>query len=238
MRHTLVCLFVSLLTLAACGGAAREQGSNPSPASSPASAAAPAEARTVQGQTAVGTQPPRPAFREVTIPAGTELALSLRTRVGSAVSEPGDPIEAVLAHPVMVDGREIVPANASVGGRVVSARPSGRVKGRAALGLTFDRLSIGDRRYDIETTAVRREAEATHKKDALSIGIPAAAGTIIGAIAGGRKGALIGGAAAGGAGTAYVLATPGQDIVLPAGTRLTARLTAPVTLRIPAASSR
>ena len=61
-------------------------------------------------------------------------------------------------------------------------------------------------------------------------------GTIIGAVAGalvgGKKGAAIGGAAGGGAGTAVVLSTRGKEVHLPRGSRLTVRLSAPLTVRV------
>jgi hypothetical protein len=170
--------------------------------------------------------------RRVTVPAGTELMLRLQTRVGSAINQAGDPIEATVAAPVMVNGVRAIPERAKVAGTVVTARPSGRVKGRASIGLEFRQVSVGDRAYPITVAPVSRTAAATHKKDTLEIGVPAAAGTLIGALAGGKKGALIGGAVAGGAGTAYVLATPGQNVLLPAGTTIRVKLLDPLTVQI------
>jgi hypothetical protein len=133
----------------------------------------------------------------------------------------------------VVDGAPVIPAHATVTGEVVTARPSGKVKGRAAVVLRFNEVTVDNRQYAIDATLVDREAASTKKKDALTIGIPAAAGSIIGAIAGGKKGAVVGGAVGGGAGTAYVLSTAGQEIVLPAGTHVRARLTKPLTVRLP-----
>ena len=62
---------------------------------------------------------------------------------------------------------------------------------------------------------------------------PAAAGAVIGRVAGGkdaaRKGAVIGGAA----GTGYVLSTRGKEVRLGKGANLSVRLTAPLTVRVP-----
>jgi hypothetical protein len=177
--------------------------------------------------------PSEPAFQDITIPAGTELSVALETPVGSATSDAGDPVRASLVEALVIDGVPAIPANATVTGEVITARSSGKVKGRAAVVLRFNEVMVGDRQYAIDATPVDREAASTKKKDALSIGIPAAAGSIIGAIAGGKKGAVVGGAVGGGAGTAYVLSTPGREIVLRAGTHVQARLTKPLTVRVP-----
>ena len=59
------------------------------------------------------------------------------------------------------------------------------------------------------------------KKQWIAIVVIAAVGIGLGsAILGGKKGAVIGGAIGGGAGTAVVLSTEGQDVVIPAGTVL------------------
>jgi hypothetical protein len=84
----------------------------------------------------------------------------------------------------------------------------------------------------ISTASVARLAPATKQKDAVEILAPAAAGAVIGRIAGGkgaaRKGALIGGAA----GTGYVLSTRGKEVRIGKGAALAVRLTQPVTVRV------
>ena len=51
---------------------------------------------------------------------------------------------------------------------------------------------------------------------------------------GGKKGALIGAAAGGGAGTAVVVSTRGKEVRLGKGASMSLRLTQPLTIRIPA----
>ncbi|MDE3154831.1 MAG: hypothetical protein KGN76_06990 [Acidobacteriota bacterium] len=220
MRLRLEWLAPLLLAAAACQHA-------------PATAAAQGDPAPAAPQTASAPPAPRP----VEVAAGTVLHLRLDTRVGSVVSQVGDPVRASVDRPVRVDGREIIPAGAAVIGRVIDVREAGRVKGRASVDFRFDTLQIGPARYAIHTGTIGREAPATNKKDALSIGIPAAAGSLIGAIAGGGKGALIGGAVGGGAGTAYVLSTRGREVVVPAGTPLRMTLSAPLEVRVPSATS-
>jgi hypothetical protein len=96
----------------------------------------------------------------------------------------------------------------------------------------FDRLTVRGEHHDITTARIAREADANRKDDVKKGGIGAAAGAIVGGIVGGGKGAAIG-AGAGGAGA--VLATRGREVRLEAGTVVTTRLTAPLTVLVPIA---
>jgi hypothetical protein len=174
-----------------------------------------------------------PEFREVTIAAGTMLPLTLESNVASDVSHVEDRVEARLSQPLVVSDTETVPRGSHVEGVIVDVQPSGKVKGRARLVITFNTLVVRDARYAITTNSVTREAAGTEKTDAEEIGIPAAGGAIIGALIGGKKGAGIGAVVGGGAGTAYVLSTPGKEIRLASGARLSVKLAQPVTIRVP-----
>jgi hypothetical protein len=108
------------------------------------------------------------------------------------------------------------------------------VKGRGLIAMRFTQLDTpGAGTTRISTATVSRIAPATKQKDAMKIGAPAAAGAIIGGIVGGKGGAGKGALIGGGAGTAYVLSTRGQEIRLGKGANLAVRLTAPVTIRVP-----
>ena len=203
-----------------------------------AAAGAPADASAAAATPATsGSRETSAAARSVTIPAGTQLTITLDTTIGSDISRIEQPVVAHLTRPVVVHGDTALAAGSRVGGVVTDATRSGRVKGRAHVGMRFDSIvpagagSEGSR-YRIETTAVGRTAASTKKKDALEIGAPAAGGALIGAIAGGKKGALIGTAVGGGAGTAYVMSTRGQEVRLAKGTALTLRLTEPLTVTL------
>lgn len=161
----------------------------------------------------------------VVLPAGTELPLVFDTTVSSATNQPGDSVAAKLASEVRVGEKLVLPAGSEVRGKVTTAVSSGRVKGRARLGVAFDTLVYDGKDYVIATEPIDITAPKTHKKDAEIIGGGAAAGAIIGAIAGGKKGALIGTGVGGGAGTGAVLATKGKEVTLPAGTTRTVTLT-------------
>ncbi|MEO8484084.1 MAG: hypothetical protein ABI634_17870 [Acidobacteriota bacterium] len=175
--------------------------------------------------------PPRATFREVHVPSGTALSVRLLSSLSSESSHVEDSVEGELTRPVLVDGVEVIPAGSTVRGVVTQATPSGRVKGKASLGLRFTTLEADHRNYPLDAD-VSRTAPATKRDDAAKIGIPAAGGAIIGAIIGGKQGAAIGAAAGGGGGTVVVLSTPGKPVTLARGHVLSVQLDQPVDVRV------
>jgi hypothetical protein len=173
-------------------------------------------------------------WREVTIPAGTAFPLVLDTGIGSDISRVEQPVQAHLARAVVVRGATAVPQGSAVSGVVTDAVRSGKVKGRAHVAVRFTSLALRgvDERYRIRTSAAGRTAPATKKKDAITIGAPAAGGAVIGGILGGKKGAAIGTAVGGGGGTAAVLTTRGKEVHMGRGSVVTVRLTEPVTVKV------
>ena len=171
-------------------------------------------------------------FREYTVPAGTPLKLTVQSAVSSETSKIEDAVDAKLADAVMVDGIEVLPAGSAVRGTVASVESSGKVKGRASLGLLFSSITAYSERHAISARWAA-EAESTKKSDAKKIGIGAGAGAIIGGIIGGGKGAATGAAVGGGAGTAMVLTSEGKPVALADGAEITVRLANPIDVRVP-----
>ena len=235
MRRLVICVFLAGFAASACDKGANTGNRLASENGQSDNAVATAGGRdTAREASPLEKAVARVEEREITIPAGTELALVLDTAVGSDTSKVEQSVRAHLSRPVAVDGQPVLAEGSSVSGVVTDAVRSGKVKGRAHVAVRFDGLvpAGADQRYRIETAAVGRTAPATKKADAVKIGAPAAGGAIIGAIVGGGKGAAIGAAAGGGAGTAVVMSTRGKEIRLPAGSALRVRLTEPVTITI------
>jgi hypothetical protein len=170
----------------------------------------------------------------VTIPAGTVLRLRVDRGFGSDISRIEDPVSATLTRAVVIDGRTILPVGSAAAGYVSEAVRPGKVKGRGRVAVRFTRIDPGPgvEPYRMETRSWVAVAPATKKKDALTIGIPAAGGAVVGALVGGKKGAGIGAAAGGGAGTAVVLTTRGKDVRVGRGAVLSVRLTSPLTVSV------
>jgi hypothetical protein len=226
------------LTAACANGQAASPGSqltasNPSAEATAAPASAPATVRPVS-TSGTAEQTFVREYREVTLPAGTVLPVDLETSVGSDISRVEQRVEGRLRRAVTSKGTEVLPAGTAVIGYVTAARRPGRVKGRGLIALRFTQLDTpGEGTTRMSTAQISRLAPATKEKDALTIVAPAAAGAVIGRVAGGkgaaRKGAVIGGAA----GTGYVLSTRGKEVRLGRGANLAVRLTAPLTFRVP-----
>jgi hypothetical protein len=212
-------------TTAAPGGGALTPG--------PDSAEVPSAARGTAAAPAAPPAPRAPRWREVTVPAGTELPLKLDTALASDASAVEDPVRASLRRSVVVDEITVLPAGTDLRGVVTAVQRSAKVQGRASLAFRFISVTVDDQAYDIRTSSVARQAAGTKKKDATKIGIGAGAGAIIGGIVGGGKGAAIGTAVGGGAGTGMVLATRGQEVRLAAGTPVTVKLSEALTVRVP-----
>jgi hypothetical protein len=171
-------------------------------------------------------------YREVTIPAGTTLPLTLTTAVGSDTSAVEDVVTAVLTSAITIDGLDVVAPGARLTGVVTEVDSSDRVKGRAMIVFRFTSLSTGDARYHLLTASLIHLAPATKGEDATTIAVGAGAGAVIGGLLGGKKGAAQGAAVGGGAGTGVVLATKGREVRLAPGADVTTQLQAPLTLRV------
>ena len=174
--------------------------------------------------------PPAPRIVEVEIPAGAVLELELLTALDSGVNQPGDEIQARTLSPIYVEGELVLDSGALVEGRVTEVEASGRVKGRAVLGFTFERLDTPGGRKKIRTSYVAEEAGSGKKKDAAIIGGAAGVGAIVGGIIGGKKGAAIGASVGGAGGTGVVLGTKGEEVRIPVGSRVNVRLDDPVVI--------
>jgi hypothetical protein len=213
---------------AACGGGSNPEAAAADTGTPAATAGTTGESPLAKVAAAVGI----PQYRDVTLPAGTSLRLELQSAVASDSSKVEDTVRASLRQPVSVDGKAVLPTGTEVVGNVTSVERAGRVKGLARVAYRFNSLNYSGERYDIRTNTLSHQAAATKKKDAVKIGIGAGAGAAIGALLGGGGGAVKGAAIGGAGGTGVVLATRGNEVRLGPGADVTARLTAPVTIRV------
>ncbi|HXV64818.1 MAG TPA: hypothetical protein VEK15_29235 [Vicinamibacteria bacterium] len=237
-----------LLALGACRAAETE----PEPGEAAPSQEDSAESETVSGSAAESVTPavseredPRPPSREepesrrpeppaapelveVEIPGGTILELELLTALDSSANRVGDEIQARTLAPLYAAGQLALGEGAYVQGRVTEVEASGRVKGRAKLAFTFDRIRTTTGLEQIRTSFVEQEAKSGKKKDATIIGGATGVGAIVGGIIGGKKGAAIGAAIGGAGGTSVVLTTKGEEIRLPVGAQVNVRLDDPL----------
>lgn len=175
--------------------------------------------------------PPPPEPHKVTVPSGTLLTVRLGETLSTEKNQPGDQFSAVLDQPLVVDGFVIAERGAKARGRIVELDRSGKVKGLARMAVELTQIHTSDgQNIKVNTAAFNRQAQSTRRKDATKVGVGAAIGAAIGAIAGGGKGAAIGAGVGGAAGAGDVLLTRGGAAELPVETRVSFRLSEPVTI--------
>ena len=176
-------------------------------------------------------QPQAPQMEELVVPTDSVLGLQLETSLNSERAQIEDRVDAKVTRDVRVGNRVAIPAGTRAIGSVVMVGRGGKVKDRASIAIKFNTLVLADStRLAINTDAVYREGESPASKSAAKIGGAAVGGAILGAILGGGKGAAIGSTIGAAGGTTAVMAGDRATVVLPAGTLLTVRMLAPVTV--------
>ena len=238
IRSIFVLAIVSSLTVACSSPAPQQTAGAGGDASAPPAAAAPAAAPAAgapasTAPAAAPAPPPEPAkpkFREVTIPTGTTLSVTLATPLASDSSKPEDRIKGALAKSVVVSGATALPKGADLSGSVIEVKESGRVKGKASIVFQFDQLTVNGESHRISAARITSEAAANRKQDAKKGAVGGGLGAVVGGIAGGGKGAAIG-AVAGSAGT--IAATKGDEVKLEAGTAVSTVLQEPLKVTVP-----
>jgi len=212
----------------------------PVPAETPATtpAKAPVKAATKPSGKTTSAVPAAATSNSVTLPAGTEFEVTLTTPVDTRTSNVGDKIEGTLVAPLVADGHTIADAGAVIRGEIAELARASRAKSeedRASVKFAFTSIQTVDGEKTLAATVTNAEgkmvAKSTGTRDKLIIGGSAIAGAIVGKIAGkDTKGAILG--AVGGAvlGTGAVMAAKGYELEVPAGSKVSLRVEAPITV--------
>lgn len=189
---------------------------------------------------------------------GTQLRLVLLNGLSTSVVRTGDPFTATVAEPVYLGSQLILPAGARVTGQVgtiIRPKRFSIFRGQAAMNLLFKSIEVdhreipaqmsilaildssasaaGKQRKDLKVDEGQYvEAKQDIKKEAMTVGLGSAGGTVVGAVFSHvMRGFAIGLVGS----TAYILTKKGKEVELPAQTSLLVRLDSTVTL--PAAAS-
>jgi hypothetical protein len=183
------------------------------------------------------------------IAKGSHLLLRMVNSVNTKTAQEGDYVYLRTSSPITADGEIIVPVDSYVQGVVSRAVKSGRVTGRAQLGIRIETLTLPSGKvYKVaphlssvdsndsgqKVNAGENEVKQGGSKmeDAGRIAILAGSGAGIGGIADhGWKGAGIGAAIGGAVGFATVMMTSGKEVDLRQGTTLDVVFDRPVTLQ-------
>lgn len=167
--------------------------------------------------------PTRRGSNEIVV--GQELDARLQTPLSSETAEVEDRFEATTLVDLYSGDVLLVPAGSVMRGVVSGVEKATRTDRRGRLTLSFDQMTIDRQTYRIRATVTEALEGEGIKGEVGKMTTGAAAGAIIGGILGGFKGAMAG-ILIGGGGT--VLATPGTDVDLAAGTVLRVRFDAPL----------
>ncbi|MGA7413087.1 MAG: hypothetical protein WBW33_21600 [Bryobacteraceae bacterium] len=202
---------------------------NPAPPDGPTQPTLEQRSAPVQLSASKPSPAPVPA-PPIAIPAGTQVRVRLAQTIDTKRNRSGDRFEATLISPVQVNGEFLLPSGTTFVGHVTEAKPSGRFKGRAILGVELDSFTLDHVVYRVVTAPATRVSGRHRKRNWILIGGGAGFGAGVGAVAGGGVGALIGAGAGAGAGAVGAFFTGRKNVSLPVETPLTFRLRTEVAL--------
>ena len=181
---------------------------------------------------------------QTSLPTGTALKMKLETTLATFSNQAGDPFQARVTEPVVVEGKTVIPVGTTVQGRVTKTSEPRRVAGKPTIALFPETLVMpnGDRfmlNATLVDTSVRRGTDVNNEgqfkgaghdgKDLTEIGMGTGGGMLVGGLVGGGKGLLIGGVIGAGATVTHWLSKH-RSATLPAGTALVMELNRPMVM--------
>ncbi|HET9983178.1 MAG TPA: hypothetical protein VFQ38_06315 [Longimicrobiales bacterium] len=181
---------------------------------------------------------PEPGPALAAVPIGTTLSVTLNETLSTRTNQPGDAFSGTLKGPILAaDGSVLVPAGATVHGRVTEVAKSDHVGETAVIKLAFESLSFGGKTYPMTATVIeanpQRVTRATTGQQVGKAAAGAAAGAILGKILGhNTKGAIKGAVVGAAAGTAIAMGTADVDAVLAAGEPVVIRTDSPIQVEV------
>lgn len=178
--------------------------------------------------------PPKPKMVKVTIPSGTPLKVTLNDSLQTNVNQEGDLFTGILAEPMEMEGKVLIPAGSTCSGIITKLVKGGTLKTSPEIGFVVTEITTPKgKTYEVEVDSIYKKGKSHTGREVGMIGGGAAAGAIIGGIIGKKKGAAIGAVAGAAAGTGAAAATGRENLVYPAGLTLTFNLNKPMTVTVP-----
>jgi hypothetical protein len=160
----------------------------------------------------------------VTMSAGTGLAIRINQRIDVKHAAAGQRFTGTLAESVMNNDTVVLPRGTEVRGVVDAAHRRGHFKGRSILELRLTSLVSNGKVYPLETADFVASKKGKGKRSTGFIAGTTGVGMLVGGIASGGLGVGVGALAGGGLGTLLAGATGNRDIVIPAESLVRFRL--------------
>jgi hypothetical protein len=169
----------------------------------------------------------------LTVPDSTQLIVTLTDTVQTNRNHVGDRFTGRLARSVELAGKTVIPEGAKVNLVITKLVKGGTLKTPPEIAFTVKGITLPDgKSYSVVTNEIYKKGKGHTNREAELIGGGAAAGAIIGGIAGKGKGAAIGAAAGAAAGTGLSAATGRENLVFAPGQYVTFTLKQPLTVTI------
>jgi len=189
------------------------------------------------------------ATTQITVPAGTQVLLHLRSPIDTKTAKVGDGVYCQTSFPVTQNNVAVIPAGTFVKGKIAQVKRAGRIKGRAEILFNFTTMIFpngytidlpgalenapGSRNSTVTDKEGTVKADSQKGKDVGTVAKTGATGAVVGAVATGTgKGAGIGGLAGAAVGLGQVLFTRGQDVRIDQDTALEMVLERPLTVDV------
>jgi hypothetical protein len=184
------------------------------------------------------------AQTNLSLPAGTPMKVRLENTLSTFSSKEGDAFTGKVTDAVTLEGKTVIPAGATVQGRVTKVNEQRRIAGKPTIGLFPETVVMpGGERYMLNAAVVdtnlrngsdvntegQFKGDGHDAKDVTEFGFGTGGGMLVGGLAGGPAGLLIGGAVGATVTAAHWLGKK-RSAVLPSGTVLMLELSRPLEL--------
>jgi hypothetical protein len=196
----------------------------PKPATAPVVASAPAQPPAFTGQ------------KLITLPLGSMLPVRLNESIHTKTAKVGDIFHAQTEANIFASGYTLIRTGTPVTGRVIEAKPAGRLSGTAELSIELVSIQLttptGVQEVAVQTQPLSSKSSSRGVNTAGKTAGGAALGAIVGGLAGGGTGAGIGAASGGALGLGVNALSHGKDIELKSEQVLQFRTAAPIEVAI------
>ena len=185
------------------------------------------------------------AQTNMSLPAGTAFKVKLENTLSTFSSKEGDAFSGRVIDAVVLDGKTVIPVGTTVQGRVTKVNDPRRIAGKPTIGILPETVVLPNgERYMLNATLVdtslhgngtdvntegQFKGDGHDGQDLTEIGMGTGAGMLIGGLAKGGRGLLVGGGIGATLTVAHWLGKK-RTAVLPSGTELMMELSRPLAM--------